>query len=172
MHFQVVAVRLLCEKWYLFLYSWVFYTVNHLDIYRYVYYTYMFWWNPFFFDEKKKTKKNNNNNNKNSHISFHQSLPVWIKQIIACKPLSAAVCCFKESFTIKWKKSCQTNNQHLYSRIFVWKIQIVLNINWYLWQGDFVEDILFELKIKKLPHRFTHRLFVCLFLSEDSASGF
>ena len=171
MHFQVVAVRLLCEKWYLFLYSWVFYTVNHLDIYRYVYYTYMFWWNPFFFDEKKKLKKTITTTTKTA-TSFHQSLPVWIKQIIACKPLSAAVCCFKESFTIKWKKSCQTNNQHLYSRIFVWKIQIVLNINSYLWQGDFVEDTFFELKIKKLPHRFTHRLFVCLFLSEDSASGF
>ena len=35
----------------------MFYTVNHLDIYRYVYYTYMFWWSPFFFDEKKKQKK-------------------------------------------------------------------------------------------------------------------
>ena len=45
----------------------MFYTVNHLDIYRYVYYTYMFWWNPFFFDEKKKKQKNNNNNKK-SHI--------------------------------------------------------------------------------------------------------
>ena len=55
---------------------------------------------------KKKTKKNNNNN----------------KQIMACKPLNAVVCCFKVSFTIKWKKSCQTNCQQLYSRIFVWKI--------------------------------------------------
>ena len=118
---SIVAVRLLGEKWYLFLYSWVFYTVNHLDIYRYVYYTYMFWWNPFFFDEKKKLKKTITTTTKTA-TSFHQSLPVWIKQIIACKPLSAAVCCFKESFTIKWKKSCQTNNQHLYSRIFVWKI--------------------------------------------------
>ena len=63
---------------------------------------------------KKKTTK--------TATSFHQSMPVWIKQIIACKPLSAAVCCFKESFTTKWKKNCQTNNQHLYSRIFVGKI--------------------------------------------------
>ena len=69
---------------------------------------------------KKKTKKKTTTTKKAT--SFHQSMPVWIKQIIACKPLSAAVCCFKESFTIKWKKSCQTNNQHLYSRIFVWKI--------------------------------------------------
>ena len=69
---------------------------------------------------KKKTKKTTTTTKKAT--SFHQSMPVWIKQIIACKPLSAAVCCFKESFTIKWKKSCQTNNQHLYSRIFVWKI--------------------------------------------------
>ena len=127
---------------------------------------------PFYLWWKTKTKKTITTTTKTA-TSFHQSMPVWIKQIIACKPLSAAVCCFKESFTIKWKKSCQTNNQHLYSRIFVWKIQIVLNINsYFLWRGDFVEDILFELKIKKLPHRFTHRLFVCLFLSEDSASGF
>ena len=34
--FQVVAARLSCEQWYLFLYSSVFYTNNHLDIYRYV----------------------------------------------------------------------------------------------------------------------------------------
>ena len=44
-HFYEVAIRLSCEKWYLFLYSSVFYTVSHLDIYEYVYYTYiMFWW--------------------------------------------------------------------------------------------------------------------------------
>ena len=55
--FQVVAARLSCEKWYLFLYSSVFYTINHLDIYRYVYCMYMFWWSPFFFDEKKKQTK-------------------------------------------------------------------------------------------------------------------
>ena len=44
-HFYEVAIRLSCEKWYWFLYSSVFYTVSHLDIYKYVYYTYiMFWW--------------------------------------------------------------------------------------------------------------------------------
>ena len=44
-HFYEVAIRLSCEKWYLFLYSSVFYTISHLDIYKYVYYTYiMFWW--------------------------------------------------------------------------------------------------------------------------------
>ena len=35
----------------------MFYTINHLDIYRYVYYTYMFWWSPYFFDEKKQKKQ-------------------------------------------------------------------------------------------------------------------
>ena len=54
---------------------------------------------------KKKKQKNNNKNNN--------------KQIMACKPLSAVVCCFKVSFTIKWKKSCQTIYIKLYSRIFV-----------------------------------------------------
>ena len=37
--------------------------------------------------------------------------------------------------------------------------------------GSFVEAIPFLAK-KKLPHRFTHQLYVSLFLSEDSASGF
>ena len=31
-HFLVFAVRLSCAIWYLFLYSSLFYTVNHLDI--------------------------------------------------------------------------------------------------------------------------------------------
>ena len=35
----------------------MFHTVNHLDTYRYVYYTYMFWWSLFFFDEKKKQQQ-------------------------------------------------------------------------------------------------------------------
>ena len=64
---------------FFFLYSSVFYTINHLDIYRYVYCTYMFWESPFFFDEKKnKTKK--------TATPFHQSMQVCIKQIMACKP--------------------------------------------------------------------------------------
>ena len=73
---------------------------------------------------KKKNKKNNNNN----------------KQIMACKPLNAVVCCFKVSFTIKWKKSCRRHS--------------------------------FLAENKKLPHRFTHRLYMCLFFSEDNASDF
>ena len=48
--------------------------------------------------------------NKQTKIAtpFHQSMPVCIKQIMVCKTLSAVVCCFKVSFTIKWKKSCKT----------------------------------------------------------------
>ena len=57
---------------------------------------------PFFFDEKKKKKKK-------TATPFHQSTQVCIKQIMACQPLSAVVCCFKVSFTIKWRKSCQRN---------------------------------------------------------------
>ena len=121
--FSSICRSIIVRKWYLFLYLSVFYTVNHLDIYRYVYYTYMFWWSPFFFDEKKN-KKNNKNN----------------KQIMACKPLNAVVCCFKVSFTIKWKKSCRRHS--------------------------------FLAENKKLPHRFTHRLYMCLFFSEDNASDF
>ena len=108
---------IIVQKWYLFLYSSVFYTINHLDIYRYVYYTYMFWWSPFLFDGKK-------NKQKQPATLFHQSMPVRIKQIMACKPLSAFICHFKVSFTIKWKKSCQTIYIKLYSRIFVWKYRL------------------------------------------------
>ena len=38
------------------------------------------------------------------------------------KPSSAVVCCFKVSFTVKWKKNCQIGQRQLYSRIVVWKI--------------------------------------------------
>ena len=34
-HYLVFAVGLSCAKWYVFLYSSVFYTINHLDIYIY-----------------------------------------------------------------------------------------------------------------------------------------
>ena len=61
----------------------------------------MFWCSPFFFDGKK-------NKQKQTATLFHQNMPVCIKQIMACKPLSAFVCHSKVSFTIKWKKSCQT----------------------------------------------------------------
>ena len=69
----------------------------------------MFWWSPFFFDEKRNNKKTKNKNKKTA-TPFHQSMQVCIKQIMACKPLSAAVCCLKVSFTIKWRKSCQRNS--------------------------------------------------------------
>ena len=59
------------------------------------------------------------NKQKQTTTLFNQNMPVCIKQIMACKPLSAFVCHFKVSFTIKWKKSCQTIYIKLYSRIFV-----------------------------------------------------
>ena len=40
-------------------------------------------------------------NNKKTASPFHQSILVCIKQIMAGKPSSAVVCCFKVSFTIK-----------------------------------------------------------------------
>ena len=53
---------------------------------------------------------------------FHKSILVCIKQIMTGKPSSAVVCCFKVSFTVKWKKNCQIGQRQLYSRIVVWKI--------------------------------------------------
>ena len=57
----------------------------------------------FFSSIKKQT-------NKQTKIAtpFHQSMPVCITQIMVCRTLSAVVCCFNVSFTIKWKKSCKT----------------------------------------------------------------
>ena len=64
----------------------------------------------FFVDEKKKTA-----------TLFHQSMLVCIKQSMAGRLSSAVVCCFRVSFTIKWKKkeNCQIDKRQLYSRIFV-----------------------------------------------------
>ena len=53
-------------------------------------------------------KKKQTNKQTKIATPFHQSMPVCIKQIMVCKPLSAVVCCFKVSFTIKWKKNCKT----------------------------------------------------------------
>ena len=96
---------------------------------------------------------------------LHQSMPVCIKQIMAGKPSSAVVCCFKVSFTVKWKKNCQIGQRQLYSRIVVWKI-----IERSKYQLIFVtaEEVLskpFLSRLKQLPHLFNHRLYVCLFLS-------
>ena len=82
-HFQVVAVRLSCKKWYLFLYLSVFYTINHLDIYRYVYYTYMFWWSPYFFDEKKPKKKQEHFRLENIDCTKYQLIVVIADEILS-----------------------------------------------------------------------------------------
>ena len=100
---------------------------------------------PFFLWWKKKQTKQ-------PATLFHQSMPVCIKQIMACKPLSAFICHFKVSFTIKWKKSCQTIYIKLYSRIFVWKYRL-----YYILahicdrRGDFVEDISFLAEEQNFP---------------------
>ena len=82
---------------------------------------------------------------KKTATRFHQSVPVCIKQIKAGEPSSGVVWFFKISFTIKWKLMIA---EEVLSKPF-----------------------LFWLK-KQLSRRFTHRLYVCLFLSEDSAYGF
>ena len=107
-HFYVVAFRLSYEKWYLFPYSSVFYTVSRFDIYKYVIIHICF--GEALFSLMKKKQQKNKKKNKKTATPFHQSMQVCIKQIMVCKPLSAVVCCFKVSFTIKWRKSCQRNS--------------------------------------------------------------
>ena len=89
-------------------------------------------------------------------------MPVCIIQIVAGKPSSAVVCCFKVSLTIKWKKKEKLSNRltaAVLKDLFV-TAEVALS-----------KPFLFWLK-RKLPHRFTHRLYVCLLLLEGSASGF
>ena len=94
---------------------------------------------------------------------FHQSILVCIKQIMTGKPSSAVVCCFKVSFTVKWKKNCQIGQRQLYSRIVVWKIikcskyQLIFVTA----EGVLSKPFLSWLKKKITAHRFTHWLYVC-----------
>ena len=60
----------------------MFYTINHWNIYRYVYYTYMFWWSPYFFDEKKNKKNNNKNKNKNYGVQTIESSCLLLRSIV------------------------------------------------------------------------------------------
>ena len=63
---------------------------------------------------KKKQNKENSHTVSPEYAGLHQTN--YGVQTIKCS------CLFKVSFTIKRKKSCQTNNQQLYSRFFVRKI--------------------------------------------------
>ena len=100
---------------------------------------------PIFFVDEKKTA-----------TPFHWNLPVCIKRNMARKPSSSVVC-------------CRMDKQQLYSRISVWKIYSGANISSYLWpRRRFVKAISFLAE----KNCFTLPLIVCLFLSEDSASGF
>ena len=96
--------------------------------------------------------------------------------IIAGKPSSAVLCCFKVSFTTKWKKKEKSSNRLTAAILKDFRLE---NMECCKYQLIFVtakevlsKPILFCLKIKKLFHLFTHRLYVCLFLSDDNASGF
>ena len=95
--------------------------------------------------------------------------------IIAGKPSSTVFCCLKVSFTIKWKKKEKLSNRLTAAILKEFRLE---NMECSKYQLIFVtaEDvlskpILFWLN-KKLFHRFTHRLYVCLFLSDDNGSGF
>ena len=96
--------------------------------------------------------------------------------IIAGKPSSAVLCCFKVSFTTKWKKKEKSSNRLTAAILKDFRLE---NMECCKYQLIFVtakevlsKPILFCLKIKKLFHLFTHRLYVCLFLLDDNASGF
>lgn len=102
-------------------------------------------------------------------------MQVCIKQIEAGKPLSVVVCYFKVSFTIKWKKKEELSNRLTEAILKDFPLE---NIECNKYQLIFViaEEVLsqlFPFRLKKqLPYRFTHRLYMYLFLSEDRASGF
>ena len=77
---------------------------------------------------------------------------------------------FEAPYTTKWKKNRQTDKRTLKDCRFE-------NIDYSKYQLIFVtaEEVFsmpFLSRLKQLPHLFNHRLYVCLFLSEDSASGF
>ena len=95
--------------------------------------------------------------------------------IIAGKPSSTVFCCLKVSFTIKWKKKEKLSNRLTAAILKEFRLE---NMECSKYQLIFVtaeevlsKPILFWLN-KKLFHRFTHRLYVCLFLSDDNGSGF
>ena len=95
--------------------------------------------------------------------------------IIAGKPSSAVFCCLKVSFTIKWKKKEKLSNRLTAAILKEFRLE---NMECSKYQLIFVtaeevlsKPFLFWLN-KKLFHRFTHRLYVCLFLSDDNGSGF
>ena len=84
-------------------------------------------------------------------------------------------CCLKVSFTIKWKKKEKLSNRLTAAILKEFRLE---NMEYSKYQLIFVtaeevlsKPILFWLN-KKLFHRFTHRLYVCLFLSDDNGSGF
>ena len=93
---------------------------------------------------------------------------VRMKKFMREKTLSFAY--FEAPYTTKWKKNRQTDKRTLKDCRFE-------NIDYSKYQLIFVtaEEVFsmpFLSRLKQLPHLFNHRLYVCLFLSEDSASGF
>ena len=94
--------------------------------------------------------------------------------IIAGKPSSAVLCCFKVSFTTKWKKKRKSSNRLTAAILKDFGKYGVQQISAHICdrRGGIVEANSFLLENKKLFHLFTHRLYVCLFLSDDNASGF
>ena len=87
--------------------------------------------------------------------------------IIAGKPSSAVLCCFKVSFTTKWKKKEKSSNRLTAAILKDFRLE---NMECCKYQLIFVtaeevlsKPILFCLKIKKLFHLFTHRLYVFCF---------
>ena len=176
-HFYVVAFRLSHEKWYLFPYSSVFYTVSRFDIYKYVIIHICFGEALFSLMKKKTTKKQKTKTKKQPHrftrVCRFASNKLWranhwVQLFVASK------------YRLRSNGGKVVNeiviiitNQQLYSRIFVWKIKIALNISSYFWpQRRFCRRHFFSSGRTKLPHCFTHGLYVCLFLSKDHASSF
>ena len=112
--FQVVAVRLSCKK--LFFFSYIHRCFTPLTIWTSidVFIVRICFVKALFSLMEKKQNKENSHTVSPEYAGLHQTN--YGVQTIECS------CLFKVSFTIKWKKSCQTNNQQLYSRFFVRKI--------------------------------------------------
>ena len=96
---------------------------------------------------------------------FHQCVPICFKQIVACKPSGAVVCASKYLFRSNKRK----NREIARVKAAIVKDFCLENMECNKFQLIFVtaEEVLskpFLSSLKKrLPHRFTNQLYVCLF---------
>ena len=113
--FQVVAVRLSCKK--LFFFSYIHRCFTPLTIWTSIdMFIVRICFGKALFSLMKKKTKQRKQPHRFTRVCRFASNKLWRANHSECS------CLFKVLFTIKRKKSCQTNNQQLYSRFFVLKI--------------------------------------------------